>query len=102
MKSRLSGTIWMLIAFNAAAYAAAIWLAFNAGKQTGSGSSELTGVFIAGGVALASSIILFWRLGGVIKPVQQMARFSEPLSPGGSRGRADVQSNPDFCYIADK
>src|SRR5215467_6102698 len=62
MKSRLSGTILTLIVLNAIAYAAAIYFAFSAGKQAAGGSSETTGVFVAGGVALIASILLFWRL----------------------------------------
>jgi methyl-accepting chemotaxis protein len=101
MKSRLSGTIWMLIGLNAAAYAAAIWFAFNAGKQAGGGATETTGLFIAGGVAVIVSIILAWRLGAIVTPVHQLAEFSERLAAGDPRARADVQSNDDFGYIAE-
>src|SRR5215469_16826656 len=101
MKSRLSGTIWMLIALNAAAYFAAIWFAFNAGRQAGGGATESTGVFIAGGVAVVISIILAWRLGAILTQVHQLAEFSERLAAGDPRARADVQSNDDFGYIAE-
>src|SRR5262249_39942284 len=101
MKSRLSGTIWGLIALNAVAYAAAIYFAFNAGKQTGGGGTDSTGLFIAGGVAAVASIILAWRLGGLITPVHQLAEFSERLAAGDPRARAEVQSNDEFGYIAE-
>src|SRR5215475_7958952 len=101
MKSRLSGTIWMLIGLNAAAYAAAIWFAFSAGKQVGGGATESMGLFISIGVAVIASIILAWRLGGMVTPVHQLAEFSERLAAGDPRARADVQSNDDFGYIAE-
>ena len=65
MKSRLSSTIWTLISGKRLAFAVAIWLAFSAGKQAGSGS--LT-TYHGGGhdrgrpSPSAITVILLWRL----------------------------------------
>src|SRR5262249_39510909 len=101
MKSRLSGTIWTLIGLNAAAYAAAIWFAFGAGKQAGSGGTGTTGLFLSPGGPRGAPTHPAWRLGAMIAPVHQLAEFSERLAAGDPRARAEVQSNDDFGYIAE-
>ena len=101
MKSRLSSTIYMLIFANIGAYAVAIWFAFSAGKQAAGGSADTTGLVVAGGVALAMTMFLFWRFNGVIGPVNELAAFSERLAAGDSKARADVQSGDEFGYIAE-
>ncbi len=101
MKSRLSSTIWMQILANIAAYVVAIWFAFSAGKQAGSGSADTTGVMIAGGTALAITILLAWRLLGMLTPVNELAAFSERLAAGDAKARADVHTSDEFGFIAE-
>jgi len=102
MKSRLSSTLNLLVFANVAAYAVAIWFAFSAGKQAGSGgSSESTGIIIAGVVALAMTIVLFWRLGTISAPLNELAAFSERLAAGDAKARVDIQTGDEFGYIAD-
>jgi hypothetical protein len=80
MKSRLSSTIWTLITLNGVALAAAIWFAFNAGRQSANGGSPLesSGTIVAIVIAIGISIVLAWRLGaGILTPVGELAAFSE-------------------------
>src|SRR3974377_2483283 len=101
MKSLLSSTIYLLIFLNVAAYAVAIWFAFSAGKQAGSGTGENTGLMVAVGLAVVMSIILMGRRGSLISPVNELAAFSERLAAGDSKARADVGTNDEFGYIAE-
>ncbi len=59
MKSRLSGTIWMLTIFNGLASFAVLGLAFSAGRQSnGASMFESSGLMFAGVIALGMSIVL--------------------------------------------
>src|SRR5437763_9083905 len=104
MKSRLSSTIWALVLFNGLAYLAVLWLAFSAGKQAGDtpgldlGSPAVDGAL---GVALVMSVILAWRLGALLRPVQAITEFSERLAAGDPRARAEVNATNELGYIAD-
>ncbi|PYT67652.1 MAG: hypothetical protein DMG39_23300, partial [Acidobacteria bacterium] len=104
MKSRLSSTIWALVLFNGLAYLAVLWLAFSAGKKAGDtpgldfGSPAVVGAL---GVALVMSVILAWRLGALLRPVQALTEFSERLAAGDPRARAEVDATNELGYIAD-
>jgi len=111
MKSRLSSTIWTLVIVNGLASFVLIGLAFHAGREAngnslfdlpslpGAASGPVVGAFL---LALALAGFFAWRLAGaVIRPVGQLAEFSERLAAGDPRARADVQSNDDLGYIAE-
>jgi len=97
MKSRLSSTIVMLIAANIVA----IWFAYSAGKQAGAGSPETTGIIIAIVAAVVATVLVAWRFGGIIAPVNELTAFSERLAAGDAKARADIRSSDEFGYIAE-
>jgi twitching motility protein PilJ len=111
MKSRLSSTIWTLVVLNGIVLAAVIALAYNAGRQSGNvsildfaslPSAAVGGVAFAVGLALLVTIILAWRLGGgLLSPVNELAKFSERLAVGDPKARAEVTSTNELGYIAD-
>jgi twitching motility protein PilJ len=103
MKSRLSGTIWMLTIFNGLALFAVLGLAYSAGRQSnGASMSESSGLIFAGVIALGMSIVLAWRLGAAfLGPVNELAAFSERLAAGDAKVRADVNSGDEFGFIAE-
>jgi methyl-accepting chemotaxis protein len=102
MKSRLSGTIWMLVILNGFALFTVIGFAYNAGRSSGGGGFEPGGLIVPALVALGVSIFLAWRLGSaILSPVGELAEFSERLAAGDGKARADVSSNDEFGYIAE-
>src|ERR1700730_4912794 len=111
MKSRLSSTIWTLVVLNGIVLAAVIALAYNAGRQSGNvsildfaalPSATVGAVAVAVGLALLVTIILAWRLGGgLLSPVNELAKFSERLAVGDPKARAEVTSTNELGYIAE-
>ena len=111
MKSRLSSTIWTLVVLNGIVLAAVIALAYNAGRQSGNvsildfaalPSAAVGGAAFAVGLALLVTIILAWRLGGgLLSPVNELAKFSERLAVGDPKARVEVTSTNELGYIAD-
>ena len=111
MKSRLSSTIWTLVVLNGIVLAAVIALAYNAGRQSGNvsildfaslPSAAVGGAAFAIGLALLVTIILAWRLGGgLLSPVNELAKFSERLAVGDPKARVEVSSTNELGYIAD-
>ena len=103
MKSRLSSTIWTLIIVNGVALFLVLGLAYSAGRQVGGGAPlEPAGLVLPAIVALGTSIVLAWRLGGaILSPVGELAEFSERLAAGDAKVRADVTSSDEFGYIAE-
>jgi methyl-accepting chemotaxis protein len=111
MKSRLSSTIWTLVVLNGIVLAAVIALAYNAGRQSGNvsildfaalPSAAVGGAALAAGLALLVTIVLAWRLGGgLLSPVNELAKFSERLAVGDPKARAEVTSTNELGYIAD-
>ncbi len=93
MKSRISTTIWTLVILNGVALFAVLGLAYSAGRQAAVNSTgfDATGLIIPGVVALSTTIILAWKLGGgILSPVSELAEFSERLAAGDGKARADV------------
>ena len=91
MKSRLSSTIWALVIANGVVLFAVLLLAYSAGRQSGGASifdfaalpSGASGaVLLAVVLALGMGVFIAWRLGGLLKPVQELAEFSERLAAG--------------------
>ena len=111
MKSRLSSTIWTLVVLNGIVLAAVIALAYNAGRQSGNvsildfaalPSATVGAAAVAVGLALLVTIILAWRLGGgLLSPVNELAKFSERLAVGDPKARVEVTSTNELGYIAD-
>ncbi|HYT19338.1 MAG TPA: methyl-accepting chemotaxis protein [Candidatus Polarisedimenticolia bacterium] len=107
MKSRLSSTIWTLVLLNGVVGFAVLGLAFSAGKKAGEaslfdfGSPAGGTVLLAIVLALVTAVILAWRFGALLGPVQALAEFSERLAAGDPRARAEVNSNDELGYIAE-
>jgi methyl-accepting chemotaxis protein len=111
MKSRLSSKIWTLVLVNGVVLFAVLGFAYSAGRQSGGASifdfgalpSGASGaVMIALGLAVAGALFLMWQLGsGLIKPVQQLADFSERFAAGDNRARAEVTSSDELGLIAE-
>jgi twitching motility protein PilJ len=111
MKSRLSSTIWTLVVLNGIVLAAVIALAYNAGRQSGNvsildfaalPSATVGAAAVAVGLALLMTIILAWRFGGgLLSPVNELAKFSERLAVGDPKARAEVTSTNELGYIAE-
>src|SRR5260370_23385996 len=105
MKSRLSSTIWTLVLVNGVVGFVVLGLAFSAGKKAGEaslfdfGSPAGGSVLIAIVLALVTSVILAWRFGALLAPVQALAEFSERLAAGDPRARAKGHSNDEPGYI---
>src|SRR5437899_9611423 len=79
MKSRLSSTIWALVLLNGLVFLVVLWLAFGAGKKAGEaslfdfGSPAGGSIIFALVLALGTSVILAWRFGALVRPVQALA-----------------------------
>src|SRR5260370_28677230 len=107
MKSRLSSTIWTLVLLSGVVGFAVLGLAFSAGKKAGEaslfdfGSPAGGSVLIAIVLALVTSVILAWRFGSLLAPVQALPGFFERLAPGHPPPRAEVQSNDELGYLAE-
>ena len=110
MKGRLSSTIWILALVNLLAMAAVLGLAYSAGAYAkvplldAFNASTEAGLRLLGALAavLLVSLALFLVLGNkVLKPVKELADFSEKLAAGDYRARADVDSADDFGLIAE-
>jgi methyl-accepting chemotaxis protein len=111
MRSRLSSTVWMLVAWTGVGFLGALGLAFHAGRNAGDASllnasalpSSATGTLL-GAAALGAAVVLsiFLVLGKrVLKPVNELARFSERLVTGDVRAKADIATGDEFALIAD-
>src|SRR5207302_10284591 len=106
MKSRLSSTVWTLVLLNGLVFLAVLFLAFGAGKKAGEASifdfaSPAGGsVIVALVLAFGTSVILAWRWGAVLKPVQALTEFSERMDAGDPRARAAGDATNEMGYIA--
>src|SRR5207248_3674521 len=52
-------------------------------------------------LALVTTLILGWRFGALLGPVQALGWCSERLAAGDPRGRAGVDSSDELGYIAE-
>jgi twitching motility protein PilJ len=111
MKGRLSSTLTILVIINAVALLTVMVLAYGAGAHSpsagvfdfGSWSSHSgTNMIFAAIIVLAMVVATYWVLGArVTAPVKELAEFSERLSNGDYRAKADVESTDDFGFIAE-
>jgi twitching motility protein PilJ len=111
MKGRLGSIIWILLGINAVVLLGVLLLAYNAGKDSGGlpiasafsapGSTPMF-LLIAGVLVLAVSVLLVVMLGNrVLKPVREIAEFSEKLASGDYKIKAEIDSHDDFGFIAE-
>ena len=111
MKSRLSSSIWLLVLWITAAFFIVLGLAFHAGKLSGGtgladagslpadASAPLLGAAV---LAIAAALSVIWVLSRrVIKPVDELAKFSERVVAGDVRARADIGGSDEFAAIAE-
>jgi len=111
MKSRLSTTIWLLVFWAAIALFGVLGLAYHAGKESGGlaltdlgslPSSASGPLMVAIGLALAGALsVVFVLSKRVLKPVGDLAKFSERLVAGDARARAEVGGDDEFAFIAE-
>jgi len=110
MKSRLSSTIWLLVFWTSLTLFGALALAYHAGKAAGASTADASALpgganaalLGAIGVAVIGALSLIFVLSTrVLKPVGELARFSERFASGDARARAEVDSNDDFGFIAE-
>src|SRR5258708_14607063 len=108
MKGRLSRALWLLVAFDVVALFAVFVLAFYGGQKahTAAGIFDFSGLntlLVVGFVVclVASAATLFTLANKVIAPVKDLAEFSEKLSQGDFRAKAEVDATDDFGLIAE-
>jgi len=111
MKSRLSSAIWLLVFWISLALFGVLALAYHAGKDSG-GASPLDASSMPGsasgallgaiGLAIVGALSLIFVLSKrVLKPVGELAKFSERFATGDARARAEVDSDDEFGSIAE-
>jgi methyl-accepting chemotaxis protein len=111
MKARLSSTIWLLVFWTSLALFGVLALAYHAGRSSGGAaltdfpsmpggaSGALLGaVGLAVVTALTAIFVLSKR---VLKPAEELAKFSERFAAGDVRARAEVDSEDEFGFIAE-
>lgn len=106
MKSRLSSTIWLLVFWTAVSLFGLVGLGYYAAHSP-SGAGSLPGgssAIWAGSVllALVTTILLMMVLSNrVLKPLGELAKFSERLVAGDARARAEIESTDEFAFVAE-
>lgn len=106
MKSSLSSTIWLLVFWTAAALFGVLALGYYAGQHP-AGAASLPGgpnAIWAGAVILAVVTTLFVIMvlsKRVLKPLGELAKFSDRLVSGDARARVEIQTNDEFALIAE-
>jgi twitching motility protein PilJ len=110
MKARLSSTIWLLVLWVAVTVGGGIGLAYYAGAHSSGQAAEASSIpggpsgalFGAGVLALVGALsIVFVLSKRVLKPVDELAKFSERLLAGDSRARLEIESGDEFEFIAE-
>jgi methyl-accepting chemotaxis protein len=111
MKARLSTTVWMLTLASSAALFGVLILSYSAGRQSG-GLSLLEAPSLPGNAgfnllcAAAISVtmallIIFVLARRVLRPLSELASFSERFVAGDARAKADIHTEDEFGYIAE-
>jgi methyl-accepting chemotaxis protein len=111
MKARLSSTIWLLVLWIGLALFGVLGLAYHAGKNSGGLALSDAGAMPAGAseplllafvLALAGTLsVVFVLSKRVLRPLGELARFSERLAAGDVRARAEVAADDEFGIIAE-
>jgi methyl-accepting chemotaxis protein len=111
MKARMSSTVWMLVLWISVALFGVLGLAYHAGRVSGgvsladapslpggAGGTLLAAIGLAVVAAMSSVFVLSKR---VIKPVGELAKFSERLVAGDLRAKIDLGDDDEFSFIAE-
>jgi methyl-accepting chemotaxis protein len=111
MKARLSSTIWLLVFWTSLALFGVLALAYHAGRSSGGAAltdfasmpGSASGALLGGlGLAVVSALIMIFVLSKrVLKPTEELAKFSERFGAGDARARAEVDSQDEFGFIAE-
>ncbi len=107
MKARLSSAVWLLVLWTSVALFGVLGLAYYAGIHSGadaasSGANASGALFGAAALAIFASVSVVWVLSKrVLKPVDELAKFSERIVAGDSRARAEIESGDEFEFIAE-
>jgi methyl-accepting chemotaxis protein len=111
MKARLSSTVWMLVLWIGIALFGVLGIAYYAGAHSGApAGADTSGVpggasgalFGAATLALIAAISIVYVLSKrVLKPVDELVKFSERLVAGDARARAEIESGDEFEFIAE-
>ena len=111
MKARLSSTIWLLVFWTSLALFGVLALAYHAGRSSGGAALTDFGSMPGGasgallgavGLAVVTALIAVFVLSKrVLKPTEELAKFSERFASGDSRARAEVDSQDEFGFIAE-
>jgi methyl-accepting chemotaxis protein len=111
MKGRLSSTIWVLVLWISVALFGVLGIAYYAGShssaQAGADALAVPGgangaLLGAAALALIAAISIVYVLSKrVLKPVDELVKFSERLVAGDARARAEIESGDEFEFIAE-
>jgi methyl-accepting chemotaxis protein len=111
MKARLSSTIWTLVLWTGIGLFGVLALAYDAGKHAGGlplasaaslPANASTDLVAAAVLALAVALTVIFVLSKrVLKPVGELAKFSERLASGDTRARAEFEGKDEFGVIAE-
>ena len=106
MKSRLSSTIWLLVLWTTAALFGVLALGYYAGQHPAGAASLPGGAngLWAGAVILAVvtvGMVIMVLSNRVLKPLGELAKFSDRLVSGDARARVEIESTDEFALIAE-
>lgn len=111
MKGRIGGVIWLVVSANAVVLLLVLGLAYAAGARSGGLSlldfgalPQTAGFEFLGALFLvvATTLWMILHLGGrIVKPVTQVADFTERLAAGDAEAHLQLDSADDFALIAD-
>ena len=110
MKARLSSTIWMLVFWIGVALFGVLGLAYHAGEESVAGGRSMPLRCPEARAALVRRrrsragcrhLLVFVLSKRVLKPVGELAKFSERLVAGDARARAEVDTGDEFGFIAE-
>jgi methyl-accepting chemotaxis protein len=113
MKGRLGSTIWLLAIINFVALVGVLILAYTAGANSGPQGQPISNALQAPGntpllmligaiVVLGMSVLLVIMLGNkILKPMKELADYSERVANGDYKTKANIESDDDFGFVAE-
>ncbi len=111
MKARLSSTIWLLVLWIGLALFGVLGLAYHAGRNAGGLALSDAGalpasasepLLLAFALAIAGALsIVFVLSKRVLRPLGELAKFSERLAAGDARARVELPNEDEFGFIAE-
>src|SRR3984893_5764505 len=111
MKARLSSTVWILVLWISVALFGVLSIAYYAGSHSvaqagadtlavpGGANGALLGAVVLALIAAISIVYVLSKR--VLKPVDELVKFSERLVAGDARARAAIESGDEFEFIAE-